>query len=75
MPKPQAGSFLGQALDEESLEWLNDNRPAIAAALERELAQGTSPEWLRRFVMQHTQRQEIALRIEQAARALAREGD
>jgi hypothetical protein len=61
---------LGEALDAASLQWLNDNHPELAGALEHEVAIGARPEEVRRYVMQRTQRQELALRCEQAARAM-----
>ena len=62
---------LGAAIDQVSLQWLNDNVPALAQAVEDTVAAGASPAEVRRFVMRQTQRQELALRCEQAARALS----
>lgn len=63
--------ILGDALDAVSLQWLNDNYPELAEALAREMDLGATPVQVRRYVMGRTQRLELALRCEQAARALA----
>jgi hypothetical protein len=68
--KIQLMQRLGAAMDNESLEWLSDNRPDLADALEAEIIDGATPEMVRRFIMGTYQRPEIALRLEQAARAL-----
>jgi len=60
-------SIIGSALDAISWEWLNDNHPQLAEAIEIEVARGASPESIRRYVVQRTQRLELALRCEQAA--------
>lgn len=59
---------LGEVLDEVSWAWLSDNHPELAGAVERAVQNEVSPEEIRRFVMQHTRRHELALRCEQAAR-------
>ena len=61
---------IGSALDFISWEWLNDNHPELAEALELEVARGASPAAIRRYVMSRTQRLELALRCEQAANYL-----
>lgn len=58
---------IGAALDAISWEWINDNHPELAEAIEIEVARGASPAAIRRFVMARTQRIELALRCEQAA--------
>ena len=62
---------LGEALDQISLQWLNDNYPELAEALDRQVERGAAPDQVRRYVVAHTGRLELALRMEQAARALA----
>lgn len=62
---------LGEALDEIDWQWLSDTHPRLAEALETEIELGADPDQVRRFVMQRTQRKELALRCEQAARHLA----
>ncbi len=64
-------TYIGAALDEESWAWLGDNLPRLAEAVEREMELGADPLSVRRYVMGRTQRQELALRCEQAARYLA----
>ena len=62
---------IGDALDKLSWEWLCENHEPLAQALEVGVAQGgASPDKVRRYVMAHTQRYELALRCEQAARFL-----
>jgi hypothetical protein len=68
-PKDLAG--IGAALNQISWEWLNDNRPALAEALAVAVGRGTTAVEVRRFVMHRTERRELALRCEQAARWLA----
>lgn len=65
---------LGRALDAASLQWLNDNLPELGEALEAEVAGGATADQVRRYVMQRTQRVELALRCEQAARCLEAAG-
>ena len=60
-------SIIGSALDAISWEWLNDNHPQLAEAIEIEVARGATPDAIRRYVVQRTQRLELALRCEQAA--------
>lgn len=57
-------------LDRLSLQWLNDNQPELAEAIDVAVANGASAGEIRRLVMAQTQRLELALRCEQAARAL-----
>ncbi len=65
--KAQTLSTIGSALDAISWEWLNDNHPQLAEAIETEVARGATPDIIRRYVVQRTQRIELALRCEQAA--------
>lgn len=60
-------SAIGVALDAISWEWISDNHPDLAEAIEVEVARGATPSAIRRFVMSRTQRIELALRCEQAA--------
>lgn len=60
-------SIIGSALDAISWEWLNDNHPQLAEAIEVEVARGATPDAIRRYVVRRTQRLELALRCEQAA--------
>jgi hypothetical protein len=62
---------LGEQLDHESYEWLLAHHPAIAVALEDEIKAGATADEVRKFVIQQTQRPELAYRCEQAARWLA----
>jgi hypothetical protein len=62
---------IGQALDSISWDWVSDNHPLLAEAIQTEMGRGANPDQVRRFVMQQTQRLELALRCEQAARWLA----
>jgi hypothetical protein len=63
---------LNRALDEISYEWLLEHFPAVAEAIEAELAQGATPTGVKRAVMARTSRLEFALRCEQAARHAVR---
>lgn len=65
---------IGDALDEISWEWLSDNYPRLAEAIKTEAERGATPDQVRRYVMQQTQRLELALRCEQAARWLMATG-
>lgn len=60
-------SIIGSALDAISWEWLSDNHPQLAEAIEVEVARGATPDAIRRYVVRRTQRLELALRCEQAA--------
>ena len=72
--KDQNLSIIGSALDAISWEWLNDNYPQLAEAIETEVARGAAPDVIRRYVVQRTQRLELAMRCEQAAAHLAATG-
>lgn len=64
---------LARALDASSYEWLVSQHPAIAEALDKEVRKGATPAQIKRAVLSHTQRIELALRCEQAARWLVGE--
>lgn len=66
-------SLLGDALDEVSWQWVSDKHPCLADAIEEAVGAGIEPERVRRFVMRRTQRRELALRCEQAARHLVQD--
>ena len=62
---------IGKALDEISWQWLSDNHPGLAEAVEDAVSLHVTPGRIRRYVILHTDRYELALRCEQAARYLA----
>ncbi len=64
-----------RALDFISYEWLGDAHPQLLDAIEQEIGSGADPSAIRRHVMRLTDRLELALRCEQAARHLARVGE
>ena len=67
---------LEAAINEESWEWLTDNVPQLADAIQKELAKpGLTPELIRRFVMKKTQRPALAARCFQATSHLVSERD
>lgn len=66
---------LSVALDRESWHWLSDQLPTIADGVQGAVRQGAKPDDVRRFVMAHIQRFELALRCEQAARWLGTSGE
>lgn len=63
---------LGEELDRESWEWLAENHPAIADAVQISVHRGASPEEVRAFVMRRSgvNRADFAKRCESAARHL-----
>lgn len=65
---------IGEALDEMSWEWLGDNAPALASAVREAVGRGGQAEDVRSYVMLQTERRELALRCEQGARHLIRQG-
>jgi len=71
MPKPKDLAAIGAALDEISFDWLSDYHPVLAEAIEAAVGRGVDAQQIRRYVMAQTQRIELALRCEQAARWLA----
>jgi hypothetical protein len=71
MPKKSFSlQAIGDALDEISWDWISDNYPRLAEAIKTEIDRGATPDQVRRYVMQQTQRLELALRCEQAGRWL-----
>lgn len=58
---------IGKALNEISWQWLSDNHPRLAEAIEVEVDRGAASADIRRYVMDKTQRLELALRCEQGA--------
>lgn len=59
---------LRKALNQESWNWISENAPDLATALQTEVQErGAEPDQIRRFVMQHTQRPALAKRCRQAA--------
>jgi thiamine monophosphate synthase len=61
-----------EALDAIGYEWLADNHPDLAEAIERAVAAGATARQVRSHVMDRTARLESALRCEQSARFLAK---
>ena len=70
MAKSKDLTAIARALDQISFQWLSDNHPELAEALEIEVERGATPTDVRRFVMRYTDRFELALRCEQATRWL-----
>lgn len=64
-------TYLSQALNAESWEWLQDNNIILARALHAEVNRGATADDIRRFVTRYTGRAGIAARMEQAAAYLA----
>ena len=65
---------LDAAIDEASYQWLADELPGIAEAVAAEVAAGVDAHDIRLRVQDRTGRRELALRCEQAARFLGRDG-
>ncbi len=65
---------LDQVLEQESWEYLSDNYPPLAQAVQKAVAQGVRPEDIRRRVMQKlgAHREALATRCELAAKYLER---
>lgn len=61
---------LRDALNLASWEWLQAESPALADALQLEVAHGATPDAVERFVMRHTGRPALAARCYQAAEYL-----
>lgn len=63
---------LGAALDRESYEWLQDANPALAEALQAEVADGAEPEAIERFFLNTygLDRDKLGRRLKSAARHL-----
>jgi hypothetical protein len=68
-------SEIDLAIAAESWEYLQDMAPALAAAVAKSVKRGASPKQIRRHVMMQTQRPALALRCEQAANFIAKDGD
>lgn len=64
---------LEAAIDRESWEYLQDAAPVYADAVAAEVKRGHAPADIRQRFMRLTQRDKLALRLEQAARHLTRE--
>lgn len=62
---------LGAAINQESYEWLTDNLPELADAVQTEVNAGATPDEIRRFALLKTQRPALAMRLQQAAAYLA----
>lgn len=74
MAKTNDLTAIGRALDYISWQWLSDNHPELAEAIEVEVGRGATALDVRRFVVRYTDRFELALRCEQAARWIERQG-
>lgn len=61
---------IGAVLDSMSWDWLQDNTPELAAAIREVVEGGARASDVRSYVMRQTERRELALRCEQAARHL-----
>lgn len=70
--KPVKMPTLRAALDEESFNWLSDNLPGLCDALAVEVANGAKPDEVGRLVRAKYGRDELAARLEQAARHMKR---
>lgn len=66
---------LDLAINEESWLWLDDNVPLLARAVQTEVKRGASAAQIKRYVIQRTGREAIALRCEQAAAFLAAQNE
>ena len=64
---------LDAAIDAEAWQWLQETAPVYADAITAEVKRGHAPGDIRQRFMRLTQRPALALRLEQAARHLARE--
>lgn len=60
-------TYLSQAFNEESWEWLQDANIKLARALYAEVNRGATADDIRRFITRYTGRPGIAARMEQAA--------
>ena len=59
-------------LDRDSYEWMLIQHPKLADAIADEVEAGATPQQIKRRVMIHTGRYELAARCEQCARWLER---
>ena len=64
---------LDAAIDAEAWQWLQETAPVYADAITAEVKRGHTAADIRQRFMRLTQRPALALRLEQAARHLARE--
>ena len=64
---------LDAAIDAEAWQWLKDAAPVYADAVALEVQRGHTPDDIRQRFMRLTQRQPLALRLDQAARHLRRQ--
>ncbi len=64
---------LDAAIDAEAWQWLQETAPVYADAVALEVKRGHTPDDIRQRFMRLTQRQPLALRLEQAARHLRRQ--
>lgn len=58
---------LAAAINEESWQWLQDNVPMLADALQREVEGGATVDDIRQAAMRMTQRPALVMRLRQAA--------
>lgn len=65
---------LSAALDADSWNWLSENAPDVARGVMVAVQRKQQPDDVRRFVIIHCGRPELARRCEQAARHLAMQG-
>lgn len=64
------------AINQESLDWLWDNSPELASAIQKEIKKGRSPEQVRRHVLNQVgpHRSALAWRCYQAAACMQNGG-
>ena len=68
MPIIQDMPAVEAAINEESWEWLSENVPVLAEAIQMEVVnRNASPKQIKHFVMKATQRERLAARCYQAA--------
>lgn len=63
---------LSKALDQDSYTWLETHSPEILYGIEQGIRDGAEPSDVFRWVMTWTDRRELALRCQQAARHVQR---
>lgn len=63
---------LTEALDKNSYEWLAGHDPDILSGIEAAIDSGVKPVDIKRHVLMQTNRLELAMRCEQAARYTVR---
>ena len=64
---------IDQILNQESLDWLEDKYPGVAASLRKDLAGGRTPSEIFNHVRRGHGREALAVRIRQAAIAIISE--